>query len=160
MYKCPECESDNIETERRPDGDSRCVNCGYRDATEYFKPEESIVDELKTLNISHEKKFEMLFDENLTKTRFVAFPDHADTASKRMLFFTDHTNRLSAKEAHVTIVTPLHEQIKEANEIIAELHSVLNSGDIEADSFTGQHVATYVKKYNIQLEEFDYDEET
>jgi len=35
MLKCPECGSDRIETERKPNSASRCVNCGFRDFTVY-----------------------------------------------------------------------------------------------------------------------------
>jgi len=33
---CPKCNSKDIETERRLDGDSWCGNCGYKSPTEKF----------------------------------------------------------------------------------------------------------------------------
>lgn len=36
MRTCPECSSDNVATERRLNGESKCVNCGYRDLTTEF----------------------------------------------------------------------------------------------------------------------------
>lgn len=33
---CPECGSDNVTTERRPNGESKCIQCGYRDLTSEF----------------------------------------------------------------------------------------------------------------------------
>jgi len=35
---CPKCKSLNVETERRPNGDSRCLECGYRAPTQRFVP--------------------------------------------------------------------------------------------------------------------------
>lgn len=38
---CPECGGSSLSTERRPDGDTRCTACGYRDKTEYFSEPKS-----------------------------------------------------------------------------------------------------------------------
>ena len=37
MIACPKCKSDNVKIERRPDGDSVCCDCGYKDKTAKFK---------------------------------------------------------------------------------------------------------------------------
>jgi transcription initiation factor TFIIIB Brf1 subunit/transcription initiation factor TFIIB len=34
--KCPKCRSTNISTERRPDGNSDCIDCGYGSQTSEF----------------------------------------------------------------------------------------------------------------------------
>lgn len=46
MRRCPECkETGCIVTERRPNGDLRCTQCGYKDATLYFdQPRDSYKD--------------------------------------------------------------------------------------------------------------------
>lgn len=36
MIQCPKCNSTNIKTERRMDGDSGCVECGYLSKTSNF----------------------------------------------------------------------------------------------------------------------------
>ena len=33
---CPDCDSESVATERRPDGDSICSDCGYKDRTIEF----------------------------------------------------------------------------------------------------------------------------
>lgn len=35
-YQCPKCTSTNVSTERRPNGDSRCLRCGHSDHTANF----------------------------------------------------------------------------------------------------------------------------
>lgn len=37
--KCPRCKSANASTERRPGGDSKCLDCGYRAKTTTFQTE-------------------------------------------------------------------------------------------------------------------------
>lgn len=34
--ECPKCMSENVSTERRPDGDSVCADCGFKAQTKYF----------------------------------------------------------------------------------------------------------------------------
>ena len=36
IRKCPKCNSKNVATERRPDGDSCCRDCGYFSKTGSF----------------------------------------------------------------------------------------------------------------------------
>lgn len=40
--KCPKCGSENVASERRPDGDSRCQDCKHQDKTTAFYAKESI----------------------------------------------------------------------------------------------------------------------
>jgi hypothetical protein len=35
-YECPKCGSPDVRTERRPDGDSECQECGHKDKTANF----------------------------------------------------------------------------------------------------------------------------
>lgn len=37
MRQCPKCSSEFVLTERRPNGDSQCEKCGYKDNTSKFK---------------------------------------------------------------------------------------------------------------------------
>lgn len=39
MIKCPKCGSTNVQTERRPDGDSQCGACGHKSDTRLFETE-------------------------------------------------------------------------------------------------------------------------
>lgn len=36
MRMCPKCGSSNVATERRPNGNSNCKNCGFSDKTANF----------------------------------------------------------------------------------------------------------------------------
>jgi hypothetical protein len=48
MRKCPKCKSENVQTERRPNGDSICLTCGWKDATLIFdQPEKEIPEALE-----------------------------------------------------------------------------------------------------------------
>jgi hypothetical protein len=46
MNKCPRCMSGNLQTERRPNGNTTCLLCGYKDASSIFgisKEEQKLV---------------------------------------------------------------------------------------------------------------------
>lgn len=45
MYKCPACHSTNVLTERRPNGDSECKDCGNKEPTRKFINEQSSMSE-------------------------------------------------------------------------------------------------------------------
>lgn len=40
MLECPKCKATDVGTEKRPNGDSTCYECLYKDKTEKFKPKE------------------------------------------------------------------------------------------------------------------------
>jgi len=40
VWRCPQCKSHNILTEKRPNGDSYCIDCSYAEATKKFVSEE------------------------------------------------------------------------------------------------------------------------
>ena len=46
MIKCPECNSSDISTDRRPDGNSICISCGYNARASCFIGD-TIVDNSK-----------------------------------------------------------------------------------------------------------------
>ena len=36
MFKCPKCDSENIITEKRPNGNSTCRDCDHKSVTKNF----------------------------------------------------------------------------------------------------------------------------
>ena len=48
MYRCPKCKNNTVTTERRPDGDSVCQNCNYKDKTKNFtKDPDDFIEKLE-----------------------------------------------------------------------------------------------------------------
>jgi transcription initiation factor TFIIIB Brf1 subunit/transcription initiation factor TFIIB len=50
MITCPKCNSTNVSTERRINGDSKCNNCGHSSKTSYFCNPPAHVDNLLLAN--------------------------------------------------------------------------------------------------------------
>lgn len=46
MRACPKCKSENIQTERRPNGNSKCLDCDHEDATLIFDCPTTNTDQL------------------------------------------------------------------------------------------------------------------
>jgi transcription elongation factor Elf1 len=44
MRKCPKCGSKKVSTERRPNGDSKCGECFYSNATVKFDNPQAVVE--------------------------------------------------------------------------------------------------------------------
>lgn len=59
-YECPKCGSPDILTERRPDGDSTCQECGHKDKTSNF----DFIKECKTGcgKYAEGKQYEFCYD--------------------------------------------------------------------------------------------------
>jgi len=45
MYICPRCSSTNTKTERRPDGFTECLDCGYVELSSKFPHEDKKVED-------------------------------------------------------------------------------------------------------------------
>jgi len=53
---CPRCLSANVQTERRPDGYSKCLDCSYEKPTKEFSIEKKLVNKKEKVSKKKLKK--------------------------------------------------------------------------------------------------------
>lgn len=168
IRSCPKCGSTKIITERRPDGDSECKECGYKDKTENFNFDLPTFKQFLKLQSK-----ESIVESKEEKGVYVAVTYNQSAQDDLLDFIKEYNipSTLKAEDFHTTLIySRKYADIKdlednmEDSEIVAypkELH-VFETFDkkralvIKLDcSYLEERHKYLMKKYNLT---YDYDE--
>lgn len=168
IRSCPKCGSTKIITERRPDGDSECKECGYKDKTENFNFDLPTFKQFLKLQSK-----ESIVESKEEKGVYVAVAYNQSAQDDLLDFIKEYNipSTLKAEDFHTTLIySRKYADIKdlednmEDSEIVAypkELH-VFETFDkkralvIKLDcSYLEERHKYLMKKYNLT---YDYDE--